>query len=739
MELTGQTLGKYRILERLGWGGMSVVYKGFDPALERHVAIKVLASHLIWDQEFVQRFLREARAAARLRHPNIVTIHEVGQQGDQYYFVMEYLPGQSLDKIIAERGPLPLDEILAMTTQVAAALDYAHEEGLIHRDVKPSNIVLDKSGRPVLTDFGIVRAAEGTRLTSTGMTLGTPEYMSPEQAQGEIVTTASDLYALGVVVYEMLAGQSPFRATTPLAVLMRQASEPPPPLREKRPELPESLEQTVLWALEKDPAARPATGATWVATLQAAAAGQPPEAPAAIAAALPTQAPGMPETPTALMEAAAEVEAPVEPAGEETGPPMEPPMAPAPAEIPTAHMEEAPAMPAEEIAEAGAPGVPLEEAPPPAKVPAAEVPAAAAPTVQMEEALPPVEAYAAPPHEDAQAAPLTPPPPAMRPARPYTPPPHQPPPAAPAAPRKRFPPWGWAIVGAACVILITAIVVSVVVVQQGQERARRATVTAQARRTAQARATEEARLGATATAAAQRTATAAAQRTATAAAQRTATAAARRTATAQAYLVQTQKARRTVLIIQDEKPWDSDAIPETLDDYGIPYDIIESADIGSVDLFNYRMVVIPSDQNSDYYASISRYVDSLEDYVRAGGKLWMSTCNQSGHTEPLVPGGAVSQTEMDDINDVVQPGHPWMDGVADPIEGNHASHDYLTNLPAGAIVICTGRETGEATLVEYDLGRGHVCLTSQTLEWAWKQDKDAKPILENTLIYMYDY
>ncbi|MGC8960635.1 MAG: serine/threonine-protein kinase, partial [Chloroflexia bacterium] len=147
MELSGRTLGKYQVLEKVGWGGMGVVYKARDPTLERYVAIKVLLPHLVWDQEFVQRFLREARAAAQLRHPGIVTIHEVGQEQNLYYFVMEYLPGRPLSEIIAREGPLPLLRALPILEQVAAALDHAHKRGLVHRDVKPGNIIVDAEGQ----------------------------------------------------------------------------------------------------------------------------------------------------------------------------------------------------------------------------------------------------------------------------------------------------------------------------------------------------------------------------------------------------------------------------------------------------------------------------------------------------------------------------------------------------------------------------------------------------------------
>jgi len=272
--LIGRSLGQYQILEEIGRGGMGAVYKALDPLLRLEVAIKILAPHLSWSKDFVQRFLREAQGAARLRHPNIVTIHGVGHVGELYYFVMEYIPGLSLAALLRERGPLPPTQVSALVEQVAAALDYAHGRGLVHRDVKSSNIIVTPEGQAILTDFGIARAAEGTRLTDTGATMGTPEYMAPEQAQGEEATPASDRYALGIMVYEMLTGHVPFTATTPLAVLMKHVTTAPPPLRQFNRHVPEAAEQTVLWALAKDPAARPPTGAAFAAALRRALLGE---------------------------------------------------------------------------------------------------------------------------------------------------------------------------------------------------------------------------------------------------------------------------------------------------------------------------------------------------------------------------------------------------------------------------------------------------------------------------------
>jgi branched-chain amino acid transport system substrate-binding protein len=254
--LVDTRLGKYEIQAEIGKGGMGIVYLGYDPLLDRQVAIKVLAPHLVWEEGFVERFLREARAAARIKHPNIVTIHDVGQEGDQFYFVMEYLEGQTLAECVRQQGPLPLGEVDRILRPVADALDYAHQHGLVHRDIKPGNIVIGPTGQVTLTDFGIARAAQETRLTTAGTIMGTPEYMSPEQAWGEEVDYHTDLYSLAVVAYEMLSGRVPFRGTTPHAVLYKQIHEPPPQIQEARPNLPASVDVVLARALSKEPSKR---------------------------------------------------------------------------------------------------------------------------------------------------------------------------------------------------------------------------------------------------------------------------------------------------------------------------------------------------------------------------------------------------------------------------------------------------------------------------------------------------
>ncbi|UCC64481.1 MAG: serine/threonine protein kinase, partial [Anaerolineae bacterium] len=204
--LIGKTLGQYQIAEHLGKGGMAEVYKAYQPALDRYVAVKVLHPIVATDEQFLLRFQREARAVATLRHQHIVQIFDFGNEGKTYYMAMEYVDGQTLKQKLkalnSEGEVMPLEEAARITEQVALALDYAHGRGLLHRDIKPANILLTSEGDAVLSDFGIARMVESTRQTITGV-VGTPEYMSPEQGQGKELDTRSDIYSLGVVLYEM--------------------------------------------------------------------------------------------------------------------------------------------------------------------------------------------------------------------------------------------------------------------------------------------------------------------------------------------------------------------------------------------------------------------------------------------------------------------------------------------------------------------------------------------------------
>jgi serine/threonine-protein kinase len=280
--LVNHTLGKYRIQAELGRGGMAVVYRGYDPALDRLVAVKVLAPHLVWQEGFVERFLREARSAARLNHPNIVTIHDVGQEAGGYYFVMEHVEGVPLDHLIQEHGVFAAEDVLYITQALASALDYAHARALVHRDIKPGNVIVAVDHRVVLTDFGIAYAAQEQRMTSTGTILGTPEYMAPEQARGESADARSDLYSLAIITYQMLSGQVPFKADSTLALLYKVVNEPLPPIRQVRPELPEAVEQVLSKALAKAPAERFASAGDFYAALREIFRAQVVEVPASL-------------------------------------------------------------------------------------------------------------------------------------------------------------------------------------------------------------------------------------------------------------------------------------------------------------------------------------------------------------------------------------------------------------------------------------------------------------------------
>jgi len=265
--LVGTKLGKYEIQAEIGRGGMGAVYRGYDPLLDRYVAVKVLAPHLVWEQRFVERFLREARAAARLKHPHIVTIHDVGHEGGWYYFVMEYLEGQTLTEVIRQRGALSPGEALAILRPLADALDYAHHRGLVHRDIKPGNVMVGVDGHVTLTDFGIARAAQETQLTATGAVVGTPQYMSPEQVNGLAADARSDQYSLGVVAYEVLSGQVPFQAESTLALMYKVVHEPPPPIQQSRPDLPAAVGDVLERALAKAPGNRYPTAGAFVEAL----------------------------------------------------------------------------------------------------------------------------------------------------------------------------------------------------------------------------------------------------------------------------------------------------------------------------------------------------------------------------------------------------------------------------------------------------------------------------------------
>ena len=275
MRLTGKAWGRFQIKEERGRGGMAVVYKAYDCILQRTVALKVLHPNLAANQEFTERFRREAITAANLRHPNIVVIFDVGSHEQFQYIVMEYLEGQTLQREIQGTGQLPLARILRILGQLAGALDYAHEQGLVHRDVKPANIIIGRSGHVTLTDFGLVKAAQRSQITGEGSTMGTLRYMSPEQAMGRDLDCRADLYSLGVVVYEMLAGETPFTGSTPYQTLHSLIYKPPPPLSLHNPRVAPGVESAVLRSLAKDPDKRFGTAGEFVQALARAAGAGP--------------------------------------------------------------------------------------------------------------------------------------------------------------------------------------------------------------------------------------------------------------------------------------------------------------------------------------------------------------------------------------------------------------------------------------------------------------------------------
>ncbi|MGH7561192.1 MAG: serine/threonine-protein kinase [Gemmatimonadales bacterium] len=256
-EVQRAVLGEFEILGVLGRGGMASVFLAHDIALDRRVAIKVLSPALFYEDDVLERFRREARLAASLNHPHIVPVHAVRKHGHLQLIVMKWIEGRSLDGILGDFGPLSTRTVQVVLAQIGGALEYAHRRGVIHRDVKPGNILLDDDGGAVISDFGIAKAVNATSLTTSGDTVGTPFYMSPEQCKGgEGVGPAADQYSLGCVAYELLTGRPPFVAESFLEVMQRQCLEEPIPIRTLRPDCPESLEQLVLRMILKDPESR---------------------------------------------------------------------------------------------------------------------------------------------------------------------------------------------------------------------------------------------------------------------------------------------------------------------------------------------------------------------------------------------------------------------------------------------------------------------------------------------------
>lgn len=256
-DLVGKTVGKYRIVARLGRGGMAEVYKAYQPGLDRYVGIKVLHAHLVDDKDFIGRFEREALAVGKLRHPNIVQALDFDREGEMYFMAMEFIDGPTLkDELKARRtdnNPFSLKDVSRIFTALCSAIDYAHSRSMVHRDLKPANVMINQEGQVVLTDFGIARIIGATQYTQTGALSGTPAYMSPEQGQGERGDERSDIYSLGVMLYEMVTGVVPFDGDTPFAVIMKHISEPLPLPTRLNPNIPESIERVILKAMSKNP------------------------------------------------------------------------------------------------------------------------------------------------------------------------------------------------------------------------------------------------------------------------------------------------------------------------------------------------------------------------------------------------------------------------------------------------------------------------------------------------------
>jgi serine/threonine protein kinase len=270
-DLTGKQLGSYQIIAPIGEGGMAAVYKAYQLGkMNRYVALKVLPQQLAKESEFVGRFNQEANVLAKLQHPRILPVFDFGEAEGYMYIVMPFVDSGTLADSL-HGNPLPLPQVRSFTVQVAEALDYAHARGLVHRDVKPSNVLVDERGNCLLSDFGISKILEGTeKFTATGGVIGTPAYMSPEQGRGETLDARSDIYSVGIMLYEMATGRVPFKAETPIAVIFKHIQDPLPPPRSINPALPEAVEQVIFKALAKRPEDRYQTAGDMARAIKAA-------------------------------------------------------------------------------------------------------------------------------------------------------------------------------------------------------------------------------------------------------------------------------------------------------------------------------------------------------------------------------------------------------------------------------------------------------------------------------------
>jgi eukaryotic-like serine/threonine-protein kinase len=269
--MVGEVLAdRYELEELVGTGGMSSVFRAHDRLLDRKVALKILHQHYSSDDDYVERFKREARSVAALSHPNIVTVIDRGEHADRQFIVFEYVDGENLKRMIERRGPAPVPDALELAIQIARGLGFAHQQGLIHRDVKPQNVLLNGDGRAKVTDFGIARSLNVQRgMTQTGTVLGTSDYIAPEQAQGQRVDEHTDVYSLGVVLYELLTSEVPFPGENFVAVAMRHINEEPPSVRDKRPDVSPRLDDAIRRAMAKRPEDRFPTMDAFCAALEA--------------------------------------------------------------------------------------------------------------------------------------------------------------------------------------------------------------------------------------------------------------------------------------------------------------------------------------------------------------------------------------------------------------------------------------------------------------------------------------
>src|SRR5574344_290778 len=254
MIVKGQKVNdRYQIIKTIGEGGMANVYLAYDTILDRNVAVKVLRGDLATDEKFVRRFQREALSASSLSHPNIVEVYDVGEDNGQYYIVMEYIEGKQLKQLLKKRGKLTVSEVIDIMLQISDGLSVAHDSYIIHRDIKPQNIMIQENGLVKITDFGIAMAMNATQLTQTNSVMGSVHYLPPEQANGKGATLQSDIYSMGILMYELLTGELPYRGDNAVEIALKHLKEPFPSVKEKVPEVPQSVENIIIRATAKNP------------------------------------------------------------------------------------------------------------------------------------------------------------------------------------------------------------------------------------------------------------------------------------------------------------------------------------------------------------------------------------------------------------------------------------------------------------------------------------------------------